>query len=39
MMNDAAAVERLSIPKYNCWNECPHGVARCGVWGAKGLTL
>ncbi len=30
MVNDAAAVERLGIPKYNWWNECLHGVARAG---------
>ncbi len=31
MMNDAPAVERLGIPKYNWWNECLHGVARSGI--------
>ncbi len=28
---DAPAIERLSIPEYNWWNECLHGVARAGV--------
>ncbi len=27
----AAEIERLSIPAYNWWNECLHGVARSGV--------
>jgi len=27
-MNNAPAIERLSIPAYNWWNECLHGVAR-----------
>lgn len=31
MMNDAPAVERLNIPKYNWWNEALHGVARAGL--------
>lgn len=31
MMNDAAAVERLGIPRYNWWSECLHGVARAGL--------
>jgi beta-glucosidase len=31
MMNDAAAVDRLDIPKYNWWNEGLHGVARAGL--------
>ena len=31
MMNDAPAVERLGIPKYNWWNEGLHGVARAGL--------
>jgi beta-glucosidase len=31
MMNDAPAIERLGIPKYNWWNECLHGVARAGL--------
>lgn len=31
MMNDAPAVERLDIPRYNWWNECLHGVARAGL--------
>jgi beta-glucosidase len=30
LMNDAAAIERLGVPKYNWWNECLHGVARAG---------
>ena len=30
MISDAAAIERLGIPKYNWWNECLHGVARAG---------
>jgi beta-glucosidase len=30
MMNDAAAVERLGIPRYEWWNEALHGVARAG---------
>jgi len=31
MMNAAPAIERLSIPEYNWWNECLHGVARAGL--------
>lgn len=31
MMNDAPAIERLGIEKYNWWNECLHGVARAGL--------
>src|SRR5205814_8776520 len=31
MMNDAAPVERLGIPKYDWWNEALHGVARAGT--------
>ncbi len=31
MMNDAAAVDRLDIPKYDWWNEGLHGVARAGL--------
>lgn len=31
LVNDAAAIERLEIPKYNWWNECLHGVARAGL--------
>jgi beta-glucosidase len=31
MMNDAAGVERLGIPKYEWWNEALHGVARAGT--------
>ena len=30
LMNDSAAIPRLSIPAYNWWNECLHGVARAG---------
>ena len=30
MISDAAAIDRLGIPKYNWWNECLHGVARAG---------
>jgi beta-glucosidase len=28
MLNSAPAIDRLSIPAYNWWNECLHGVAR-----------
>jgi beta-glucosidase len=31
MVNDAAAIPRLDIPRYNWWNECLHGVARAGL--------
>lgn len=31
MQNNAPAINRLSIPAYNWWNECLHGVARNGV--------
>lgn len=31
MQYNAPAIERLSIPVYNWWNECLHGVARNGV--------
>ncbi|MCR4395484.1 MAG: glycoside hydrolase family 3 C-terminal domain-containing protein, partial [Candidatus Saccharicenans sp.] len=31
VMNDAPAIDRLGIPKYNWWNECLHGVARAGL--------
>src|SRR6187402_3953956 len=31
MVNDAPAIERLSIPKYNWWSEGLHGVARAGL--------
>src|SRR5574337_279030 len=31
MMNDAPAIDRLGIPKYDWWNECLHGVARAGI--------
>ena len=30
LMNDSPAIERLSVPAYNWWNECLHGVARAG---------
>ncbi len=25
MVHDAAAIERLDVPRYNWWNECLHG--------------
>ena len=28
---DAPAIERLSVPEYNWWNECLHGMARNGT--------
>src|ERR1700749_2038395 len=31
MMNKAPAIERLSVPEYEWWNEALHGVARAGV--------
>lgn len=31
MQNDAPAIPRLGIQKYNWWNECLHGVARAGI--------
>jgi len=31
MVYDAPAIERLSVPEYNWWNECLHGVARAGI--------
>ncbi|MGC8667636.1 MAG: glycoside hydrolase family 3 C-terminal domain-containing protein [Chthonomonadales bacterium] len=31
MMHDAPPIPRLSIPAYNWWNECLHGVARAGI--------
>lgn len=31
MMNDAPAIERLGIPRYNWWSEGLHGVARSGL--------
>src|SRR5512143_4353621 len=31
LLHDAPAIERLSVPAYNWWNECLHGVARAGV--------
>ena len=30
LVNDADAIPRLKIPKYNWWSECLHGVARNG---------
>jgi beta-glucosidase len=30
MVYNAPAIERLSIPQYNWWGECLHGVARAG---------
>lgn len=30
MRNNAPAIPRLGIPKYNWWNECLHGVGRSG---------
>ncbi|MFA6677328.1 MAG: glycoside hydrolase family 3 N-terminal domain-containing protein [Bacteroidales bacterium] len=30
MVNDAKAIDRLGIPKYNWWSECLHGMARSG---------
>ncbi len=30
MLNDAPAIPRLGIPKYEWWNEALHGVARAG---------
>jgi beta-glucosidase len=31
MGNNAPAIPRLGIPKYDWWNECLHGVARAGT--------
>jgi beta-glucosidase len=31
MMNDAPAIDRLGIPRYNWWSEGLHGVARAGL--------
>ncbi|WP_286760473.1 glycoside hydrolase family 3 C-terminal domain-containing protein [Salegentibacter sp. UBA1130] len=31
MMHDSPAIERLSIPEYNWWNEALHGIGRSGV--------
>lgn len=31
MQNDAAAIPRLGVAKYDWWNECLHGVARNGI--------
>ncbi|QKX17223.1 glycoside hydrolase family 3 C-terminal domain-containing protein [Microbulbifer sp. YPW1] len=30
LYNDAPAIERLGVPKYDWWNEALHGVARAG---------
>jgi beta-glucosidase len=30
LLNNAPSIDRLSIPEYNWWNECLHGVARAG---------
>lgn len=31
MQNDAPAIKRLGVPKYEWWNEALHGVARAGA--------
>ena len=31
MLHTAPAIERLSIPEYDWWNECLHGVGRAGL--------
>jgi len=31
MVHDAAAIERLDVPRYNWWNEGLHGVGRAGL--------
>ena len=31
MQNDAPAIERLGVQKYEWWSECLHGVARAGI--------
>jgi beta-glucosidase len=31
MRNNAPAIPRLSLPAYNYWSECLHGVARSGI--------
>ncbi|MFZ6000421.1 MAG: glycoside hydrolase family 3 protein, partial [Bacteroidota bacterium] len=31
MVNDAPAIERLQVPRYNWWSEGLHGVARAGL--------
>ncbi len=31
LTNAAAEIPRLSVPAYNWWNECLHGVARAGT--------
>ncbi len=30
LMSDSPAIQRLSVPAYNWWNECLHGVGRAG---------
>ena len=30
LIENAPAIDRLDVPKYNWWNECLHGVARAG---------
>ena len=30
LLNEAPAIDRLGVPRYNWWNECLHGVARAG---------
>ncbi len=31
MLHESPAIPRLSVPAYNWWNECLHGVARAGI--------
>ena len=31
MINEAPAIDRLGVPKYNWWNEGLHGIARAGL--------
>ncbi|MFX0012662.1 MAG: glycoside hydrolase family 3 protein, partial [Candidatus Hermodarchaeota archaeon] len=31
LLNDAASIDRLKVPKYNWWNEALHGVGLAGV--------
>ena len=31
LMYRSESIARLSIPEYHWWNECLHGLARCGV--------
>ncbi|NLG74883.1 MAG: glucan 1,4-alpha-glucosidase, partial [Xanthomonadaceae bacterium] len=31
LQNDAPAIPRLGVPKYEWWNEALHGVARAGA--------